>query len=96
MKERFIQIASFIFVTAVTIGSWVKLGPIFGTIAAGWIIGTVCGLVCYIAERFAKKTKQLISVVSHDGTIIGFTWSDGSFTTTFPDNEICWDKRYSA
>ena len=96
MKERFIQIASFIFVTSVTLGSWVTLGPIFGTVVAGSIIGTVLGLVCYIAEHFFKKTKQLISVVTHDGTIIGFTWSDGSFTTTFPDNEITWDKKYPA
>lgn len=96
MKERFIQIAIFIFVTAVIIGSWVLLGPIFGSIVAGSIIGNVLGLVCYIAERFFKKTKQLISVVTRDGSIIGFTWSDGSFTTTFPDNEICWDKKYPA
>lgn len=98
MKERIIQIALCIFVTAVVLGSWAILGPIFGTIAAGSIIGTVVGLVCYITERFFKKTKQLISVVSssEDGTIIGFTWSDGSFTETFPDTEIYWDKKYPA
>lgn len=96
MKERLIQIAICIFVTAVGIGSFAMLGPIFGTIAAGWIIGTVIGLVCYIAEHFFKKTKQLKSVVSYDGNIIGFTWSDGSFTTTFPDNEITWGKKYPA
>jgi len=96
MKERLIQIAICIFVTAVGIGSFAMLGPIFGSIVAGSIIGTVVGLVCYIAEHFFKKTKQLKSVIELDGTIIGFTWSDGSFTTTFPDKEIYWGKKYPA
>ena len=98
MKERFIQIALCIFVTAGVLGSWAILGPIFGTCVAGSIIGTVIGLVCYITERFSKKTKQLKSVLSssEDGSIIGFEWSDGSFTETFPDTEINFDKKYPA